>query len=128
MKRATIYLFFAIIMSATIYFAVKRTSKFNSIDFLENVIANIKTDTLLPKHIYFLSNNKSKALFIKTQFVMSPRIIFNYAFADIPKNSYILIIEDKNYKKKIYDNITKLKKKEAIFYENEFYQSFILKN
>ena len=128
--KKTIIVIFVIIISYIIYNNYKSLSKENDIDFLEKSLVKIKDISLDTNELYYFSNTKSVALYYKTQFALTPKIVIKKEFLDIPADSYILaVFYNKTKNKKLISN-KKISIKDTIInvIDNTHYQVMLLRN
>ena len=45
--------------------------------------------------MYYVSNNNSEELYLRTQFVLVPHVVLKKVYNDIPKDSFILVVKNK---------------------------------
>ena len=128
MKKIIIVIF-VITISKIFYSNYISLSEENNIDFLDKALQEVKDITLNTHEVFYFSNNKSVALYYKTQFSLAPKVVIKRDFMDIPKGSYIVGVVDPKPKKKKLLSKNKLIIKDTIInvIDNEYYQVMLLK-
>lgn len=123
-------LFFATIGSMFAFYFVPKINEYNDIDFLESSLSKVIAKVPESKDIYFFSESlpAATATKYKTMLILAPRITLEDDFKNIPKDQYILMIQDQNGKNLMLKSSEFLKQTEMLSDENNnFYHITLLK-
>ena len=96
MTRKLIIVVAPVIILLTIFFYLRHFNhEANDIDHLQHLVQNVRKVVPSSKYIYYVSNSNSEELYLKTQFALVPNVVLNYRYEDIPRDSCMLIVQNK---------------------------------
>lgn len=95
-RNLLIVLTIIIITWIAVFHCIRIDKQVTNVDYLESLANEIKLNAGPLNNLYFLSGSNSIELYYKTQLAFAPVVVIKNGYNEIPENSLILFVTDRN--------------------------------